>query len=136
MMFPKKLKAGMEFKKSVVDSINHIIDYLYTQRINGDNKYIRVNQTPSGVSIMGIKKESSNAVQQEVVSEGNVTPIVFYISSGDSANGWSGYYIQNGYEVSATNMLFVPSLNLNQKIYDKYIVGFKTDTVITGGTEE
>lgn len=57
MHIPNKLMAGQDFKRSVVNTINAIIDYLKTQRIVGDGKNITVNQFTSGIGLQ-VKTQS------------------------------------------------------------------------------
>ena len=51
MQLPNKLMSGQDFKRSVVNTINALIDYLKTQRLVGDGKNIIVNQYTSGIGI-------------------------------------------------------------------------------------
>ena len=53
-MIPSKLQKGQQFKPTVVDKVNEIIDYLKTQRIIGDNKTIKVNQLTNNVAITAL----------------------------------------------------------------------------------
>ena len=53
-MIPNKLQRGQQFKPSVVDKINQIIDYLKTQRIIGDNKTIKVNQLTNSIALTAL----------------------------------------------------------------------------------
>jgi hypothetical protein len=57
-MIPSKLQKGQQFKPTVVDKVNEIIDYLKTQRIIGDNKTIKVNQLTNNVAITALPSSS------------------------------------------------------------------------------
>lgn len=48
---PNPLKSGDVFKSTAVKAINALIDYCKSHELKGDNRTIRLNQTPSGVMI-------------------------------------------------------------------------------------
>lgn len=58
MQLPQKLQSGMQFKPSVVKTINDIISYLHTQRLVTDNKTIKITQLTSGVAISAVQNPS------------------------------------------------------------------------------
>jgi hypothetical protein len=62
-ILPNKLLSGQEFKSSAVRAINGIIDYLKGQKIVGDGRTIKVNQTLGGVqlSMIGDSTGSPNS---------------------------------------------------------------------------
>ncbi len=52
---PSPLKSGDVFKSSAVKAINALIDYIKSHELKGDNRTIRLNQTPSGIMISAIR---------------------------------------------------------------------------------
>ena len=55
---PSPLKSGDVFKSSAVKAINALIDYIKSHELKGDNRTIRLNQTPSGIMISAIRPEA------------------------------------------------------------------------------
>ena len=53
---PNPLKSGDVFKSAAVKAINELIDYCKSRELKGDNRTIRLNQTPSGVMISAIRQ--------------------------------------------------------------------------------
>ncbi len=51
MNLPEKLKNGDDFKRGVFEKINALIDYCKSSEIRGDNRTVRINRTPSGITI-------------------------------------------------------------------------------------
>ena len=41
---PSKLQSGDNFKGATVRTVNNIIDYLQSQRLQGDNRTVKLNQ--------------------------------------------------------------------------------------------
>lgn len=51
MRLPEKLKSGDDLKGGVFEKINALIDYCRSSEIRGDNRTVRINRTPSGITI-------------------------------------------------------------------------------------
>lgn len=54
MKLPEKLKTGDDFKGGVFEKINALIDYCKSSEIRGDNRTVRINRTPSGITISAL----------------------------------------------------------------------------------
>lgn len=133
MQVPRKLNHGENFKTSVVFTVNSIIDYLKTQKMVGDNKYISVSETPTGYIIKGIKQSESNGKGggNQII---RVEPVIFSISSGDNKTGYTGgYYKGDGYV--RTEQMFFPMLNLSYVVPDGSYLGFLMDADAVGGND-
>ena len=50
-MFPENLKRGADFKQSVIESIDRIIDYLHSTRITVDNRTLSMQQNSAGITL-------------------------------------------------------------------------------------
>ncbi len=74
MNLPEKLKNGDDFKRGVFEKINALIDYCKSSEIRGDNRTVRINRTPSGITI--------SVLQQNRLAA----------SGGGSAAGYTGYF--------------------------------------------
>lgn len=134
MQVPRKLNHGENFKTSVVYTVNSIIDYLKTQKVVGDNKYISVSETPTGYIVKGIKQgETSNGKGggNQII---RVEPVIFSISSGDNKSGYTGGYYKDGGYIR-TEQMFFPMLNLSYIVPDGSYLGFLVDADAVGGND-
>ena len=61
MKLPEKLKAGDDFKGGVFEKINALIDYCKSSEIRGDNRTVRINRTPSGITISALSQHRQAA---------------------------------------------------------------------------
>lgn len=61
MKLPEKLKAGDDFKGGVFEKINALIDYCKSSEIRGDNRTVRINRTPSGITISALSQNRQAA---------------------------------------------------------------------------
>lgn len=78
---PSKLQSGDNFKGATVRTVNNIIDYLQSQRLQGDNRTVKLNQYANGITISAI----NNAVNKPVASGSFfIHPFQLYTTTDES----------------------------------------------------
>lgn len=83
MSIPAKIQRGANVKEATFNKINQIIDYLKSQRLNGDLKTIKITQNTSGISISALPQ---NATAKGGKSESFDYPFKMSILSEDQKN--------------------------------------------------
>lgn len=145
-MIPSKLQRGQQFKPSVVDKINQIIDYLKTQRIIGDNKTIKVNQLANSIALTAqpqtsAKPGGSKTVNSTVtIDEGAAVPAVITNTFSDFLQQYNVTLYPNGFGGSATQKAYYvlpTSLSFSvEPPYGAKIIVFKAYVDSLGGDDQ
>lgn len=108
---PRKLTFGSSFKEQTVKTINAIIDYLYSLRLNGDNQTVSITKKKNGITISAkpsppTKAPTAAAGETTVtMGEGTAVPARMYDDIYDS---WDFPYeiklFPNGYGDTSTTV--------------------------------
>lgn len=130
MRLPEKLKSGDDFKRGVFEKINALIDYCRSRELKGDNRTIRLNQTPSGITLSALPQNRQSLsggtaayagpfcveVRNEISEDGIASTFMKCWNSLMPNISYPAGYIKNG-----DRRISVPAVEMQIAVFDAVV---------------
>ncbi len=130
MRLPEKLKSGDDFKWGVYEKINALIDYCRSRELKGDNRTIRLNQTPSGITLSALPQNRQSLSGGTPAYAG---PFCVEVRNEISEDGFASTYMKcwnslmpnisypAGYIKNGNNRISVPAVEMQIAVFDAVV---------------